>query len=284
MELDHDVIVSLAVSDAGQAEHGPGGIVGMAGHLHAHFLAGGDDAVQEVLEVLPELGLVDVLVDGQHPLQIRQTLRLPAGQGDAVAVIQSLLHQIHRGHLSQFLLVEVQGVGTVLGDLPGQIGAQPVKHRHEVVDDDLHAHLGQVADRLAVLGDILVPGRQPHFDVLVDVDGLDDLALQTGLVDVVHIGLALLVGPHLAGGLLVQHAHEAAHAGDLLDLLQGDGVTALAVPAECHFHGSMSSLYPVWLSRRTSTGPGPECRQSRFPRRRAGCSSPPSGCGDRSAC
>ena len=91
-----------------------------------------------------------------------------------MAVVQSLLHQSTGVIVAQFLLIEVQGVGAVLGDLPGQIGTQPVEHRHEVVDDDLHAHLGQVADGLAVVGNVLVPGGQAHLDVLMDVDGLDD--------------------------------------------------------------------------------------------------------------
>lgn len=64
---------------------------------------------------------------------------IPAGERKAVAVFNGAADQIHGGHGPQLRLVEIQAVGAVLGDQPGQIGAEPVKHRHEVVDDDLDA-------------------------------------------------------------------------------------------------------------------------------------------------
>ena len=55
VQRDDLVEVRLAVGDAGQAEDGPGRVVRVAGHAHAHFLADRDHSVQEVLEVLPEV-------------------------------------------------------------------------------------------------------------------------------------------------------------------------------------------------------------------------------------
>ena len=54
----------------------------------------------------------------------------------------------------------------------------------------------------------------------MDIDGFDHLARQAGGVHLVDIGLDLFLRPHLARGLVIQKAHQARHAGDLLNLLQ----------------------------------------------------------------
>ena len=69
----------------------------------------------------------------------------------------------------------------------------------------------------------------------MDVDGLNDLQLQTGLLNLLPEGGKFLFGPVHSGGL-VQQTHEACHAGNLFDKLQGNGIGLAAVPAEGHFH------------------------------------------------
>ena len=219
VELHHLVEALLVVRNARQAEDGPARIVRMAGHSDANLLAGRDDAVEEVLEVGQQLLLVDVLVQLKHMLQLGQALRLPARQGEAVGVFGGLLHDLDRGHRAELLLVEVQAVGAVLRDLAGEVGAQPVEHRHEVVDDDLHAVLGEVADGLAVVLDVLVARGQTELDVLMDVDALDDLALKARGVHLVHVRLDFVLLPDLTSGLVIQHAHQTGAVRNLLDLL-----------------------------------------------------------------
>ena len=46
-----------------------------------------------------------------------------------------------------------------------QVGARPVEDGHEVVADGLDAELGQVADALLVVLDVLVARRQADLDI-----------------------------------------------------------------------------------------------------------------------
>ena len=233
----HDAVEAcLVVGQTRKPEDRPCRIVRMAGHLDANFLADRDDSIQEVLVVLGKLVLVDLLIALHGLLQLSKTLRLPARHGEALGILQGVLHQLDSGQALQLGIVIVQGVGAVLRDLSRKVRAEPVEDRHEVVDDDLDADLREVPDGLDVSVDVLVSGGQAHLDVLVDVDGLDDLALQTGFLDVLHIGADLFLRPDLACRLIVKEAHDAGHSRDLPDLLQGHRITVLSVPAECHLH------------------------------------------------
>ena len=121
--------------------------------------------------------------------------------------------------MSQFFFVKIQAVASVLRNDPGQVRAQPVKYGHKVIDDHLNAVFGQIADGNAVILDIPIPGRQTHFDVLVDVDAFNDLALQARLVNMIDIGLNLLLCPDFTCRLIVQQSHKAGAAGDLANIL-----------------------------------------------------------------
>ena len=231
-----------AGQQAGQAEDIPWGIVHVDGHLDVALMAHRHQGLQEVLQVLPQLFLGDGGVGLEQLVQLGHALRLPAGEGHVV-----LLGEAHDvlGHglvvaLDHVLLV-VQGGGAVPHRVE-QIGAGPVEDGHEVVADDLHAELGQVADGLDVVGDVLIAGRQADLDVVVDVDRLDHVH-----VEAVRLELFLDLGdlidlPDLAGHLVVQGPDDAGDAGDLLDVGQGDLVVALAIPAETHLHWHSLSL------------------------------------------
>ena len=73
------------------------------------------------------------------------------------------------------------------------------------------------------------------------VDGLDDLDLQPGVVHFFFQGSEFFLGPVHARGL-VQQAHQARHAGDLLHIFEWNRVDGAAVPAESHFHDIISFL------------------------------------------
>jgi len=82
----------------------------------------------------------------------------------------------------------------------------------------------------------LIAGGQADLDVVVDVDRLDNVHVEAVSVDLVCDLLNLVDLPDLAGHLVVQRPDDAGHAGDLLDVAEGDGVVALAIPAPTHFH------------------------------------------------
>ena len=176
-------------------------------------------------------------------LQFLQTRGLPARQGESVRILRSVFDNFERGHAEQFLLIEIERVRAVLRNFTRQIGAQPVEHRHKVVDDHLDPAFGQVFDGLDVVGDILVAGRQAELDVLMDVDALDDLDLEAGVIDVFDIVPDHVKRPDLARGILVKHAHQAGAARDLFDLLEGYTVVAFSIPSECHFHFASTSVF-----------------------------------------
>ena len=222
---------------AGQTEDIPRGIIHVDGHLHVALVAGGHDGFQEILQVVPQLLLGDGGIGLEQLVQLGHALRLPAREGHVILLgeVQDVL-----GHglvivLDHVLLVE-QGGGTV-ADRMEQVGAGPVKDGHEVVADGLHTELGQVADALLVVFDQLVAAGQTDLDVVVDVDRFHHLGGKTVGMDLVHHGLDLVLFPDLAGHLAVQRPDDALHAGDLLDVAEGDGIVALTVPAPTHFHG-----------------------------------------------
>ena len=216
-------------------------------HLDIALMAGGHDGLQEVLEVVPQLLLGDGLVLLKQLVQPGHPLRLPAGEGHVVLLREA--HDIVR-HLFRVLFNFRRLVIERRGAVPHgveQVSAGPVEHRHEVVADDLDAKPGQIFNGLLVVLNVLVPGGQADLDVIVDVDGLHHVHVET-------IGFELLLDcgdfanlPHLAGHLVVERPHDALHPGDLLDVAELDLVVALAVPAPCHFHGK--SLLITLFSR-----------------------------------
>ena len=206
----------------------------MDGHLDVALVAHRHQLLQEVLQVLPKLLLGHGAVHLEQLVQAGHTLRLPAGEGHAVQVLQDIVRHGTGVILDQVLLIE-QGGGAV-GQGVEQVGAGPVEDGHEVVADHLHAELLQVPHGLDVVLNVLVPGGQAHLDVIVDVDGFHHVHVEAvGLQLLLDLG-DLLFLPDLAGLLVVQGPDDAGHAGDLLDVRQLDAVVALAVPAKAHLH------------------------------------------------
>ena len=212
-------------------------------HLNAHFLAHRNHGIQEILVIIPQHVRRNALILLQCLLQLSQPLRLPSRKGKSVAVLRRLFHDLKGSHIAQLSLVIIQAVGTVLLDNPRQVRAEPVKHRHKIVHDHLNAILGQVADGGDIVGNILIPGGKPHLNVLMDIHALDDFALQPCLMNLVHILFNLFLRPHLACRFVIKNPHKAAHAGNLPDLLQCDGITVGPIPAECHFHMLLSPFF-----------------------------------------
>lgn len=190
----------------------------MACHADTDLFTDRDHSIQEILVVLtkPVCGHAFILL--QRGLELCQTLRLPSGKRESVAVCCGLADDLQRSHVAQVLLVKIQAVGAILRDQTRQVRSEPVKYRHEVVDDDFYAVFCQVADGDVVVLDVFVAGRKPHLDVFVYVDALDDLAFQSGFVDLVDKCLDLFLGPYLACRLIIEEAHQSGHTGDLLDL------------------------------------------------------------------
>ena len=240
--LQEAVDAGLVHQQAGQAEDIPRGIVHVDGHLDVTLVAGGHQSLEEVLQVLPQLLLGDRGVGLEQLVQLCHALRLPAGEGHVVLLGEGHDVLSHSLVIALDLVLLVEQCGRAIAYRVEQIGAGPVEDGHEVVADDLDAELGQVADALLVVLDILVAGGQADLDVVVDVDGLDDGGAEAGRVDLVDDLLDLVLLPDLAGHLAVQRPDDLLDTGNLLDVAQGDGVIALTIPAPTHFHRHMVLL------------------------------------------
>ena len=80
----------------------------------------------------------------------------------------------------------------------------------------VHCPLGQVADALLVVLDVLVAGGQTDLDVIVNVDRLNDGSIEAVRMDLIDDGLDLVLFPDLTGHLAVQGPDDLLNTGDLL--------------------------------------------------------------------
>ena len=215
----------------------------MDGHLDVALLAGGHDGLEEVDEVLAQLGIVHVLVDLEEALDLGEAIGLPSGQHEAVGVLGVRVEQ-DVGVVGDVLLDEGERLGAV-GQGVVEAALHPVEHGHEVVADDLHAKLCEVADGLLVVLDVAVAAGQADLDVVVDVDRLDDLHREAVRVRLVHERLDAVCGPDLPHRNVHDAAHDALDARDLADLVERHLVLPGTVPAKRHFHVRFLSVEAV---------------------------------------
>ena len=236
MQSKNSVIAGLIVGNAGQSENGPARIVRVTGHPNAGLFAHGNDRVQKIFEMFQQAEFVDVLIQRHHMFQIRQALGLPSGQGESVGLFRRAAYNVHGGHVPQLFFVKIKTVGPIFGNRARKIRAQPVQHRHKIVDNDFDTVFRQIADGDPVVFNVQIPGWQAEFDVLVHIDALNDFAFQSGGMYLFNVSPNLLFVPDLPGRLVIQQSHNAAHTGNLLDLFECDRVAVISIPAKCHFH------------------------------------------------
>ncbi len=197
----------------------------MARHLDAALLRHRHNGLEEVGEMLPQFLFTDPGIFGEQAFQFLGLVAgVPAGQRNALADID-LVH---------FLSREGERGGTVRQHL-GQRGAGPVEYRHEIVADDLDADLAQVADVLLEIGDQRIAARLAQLDVLMHRNGLDHLQHKPMRLDLGLQSQNAFHRPDLPHRHVINGRDDAMHAGNLADVLQGDGI-AVAIPAEGHFH------------------------------------------------
>ena len=90
--------------------------------------------------------------------------------------------------------------GAAVRDAPGEVGARPVEHRHEVVAQHRDPGVREVAQALAVGGEMLPPGALLLLDVLGDRQALDHLPGDAGGRAVLARRDLALAPRDLAGG------------------------------------------------------------------------------------
>ena len=73
--------VGVIFDDARQAEDGKRRIVGVDAHLDTGSLSGRDDRFEEIFEVFAQIVFAYVFISVKEPVEMREPLRFPAGQG-----------------------------------------------------------------------------------------------------------------------------------------------------------------------------------------------------------
>ena len=208
----------------------------MNGHFDVTFFAGGHNGIQEILEVAPQCFMVNVSVILKELIQLCHAFGFPAGERHVVffGEIQNILRHGVVIILKHTLFIEKRS-GAV-ADFMEKIAAGPVKDGHKVIADNFYAELGQVANALLVVFDEGITGRLADFDVIVNVNGFNDVAVKAVSVQLIHDLGDLRFFPDFAGHFVMQSPDDGAYTGDLLDVRQFDLVVAFSVPAETHLH------------------------------------------------
>ena len=168
-------------------------------------------------------------------VQMRQALRLPTGKRQTV---RAFFHAFHQGFGVQAFHRRgvVKQRGRAISHRMEKVGAHPVKHRHEVVADDLHSVLAQIAQTFLIVLNVLLALGRAELDRLVHVDALDDINIEAVLRRLRLDRSDARLRPNLARRQIVQRPNDAAHARNLADLFEGDGVIAFTIPAKSGFH------------------------------------------------
>ena len=242
--LHHAQDVLLAGDDAGQAEYGPCGIIGMDGHLDVVLIADGHDLLKEIFEVVEEIIGGHILILLEELLDVSHSLGLPAGHDGTVGVAGDGLEHLLGNQLVDGFLCVGQSGGSVRKD-SCQLSSCPVEDRHEVVAHKVDVFFAKVLEGLDVVGDQLVAGRLAELDIFVNVDALDAGDVKAGGLNFFLERVDTLLTPHFTGLCVIKRCDDACHAGDLPDLLQGDSVEFGTVPSECHFHSELPLLYII---------------------------------------
>ena len=83
----------------------------------------------------------------------------------------------------------------------------------------------------------------------MDVHRFNNVAVEAVSVDLIHDFLDFVLFPDLTGHFVVQSPDDGADTGDLLDVVQCDGVVALTIPTPTICIGiSVSSLVVVYIA------------------------------------
>src|SRR3954470_951905 len=118
-----------------------------------------------------------------------------------------------------------------------EIGARPVEDGHEVVAEYAHARVADCANARRVVVDEPIARRPPELDVLVNGNALDDRERESRVVHARREPLNVVARPRFADGHVVECADDSAHAWNLADVRERNGIVG-AEPTEGEEHGS----------------------------------------------
>ena len=117
-----------------------------------------------------------------------------------------------------------------------KIRSCPVKYRHEIVTDYFYAKFSQITDRLDIIGNILVSGRQTNLDIIVYIYRFYYIHIKSVWFQLFLYFTDFFLFPHFSRLLIVQSPDNAGHTGNLSDIGKGNHIIPFAIPAKPHLH------------------------------------------------
>src|SRR5947207_7837238 len=128
-------------------------------------------------------------------------------------------------------IVIVRERGRAVDQRPGEIGAHPIEHRHEVVAKHPHTCTPKVTNALAIILNQSIARRPPSFDVLVHRHALDYFQRHYAFLYVCAQARNPIEGPGFTYRNAEDSADDSADRRNLPDIGEGNGV-AQAKPAK----------------------------------------------------
>ena len=230
-------IVGFGRDHSRQPEEREGRVVRVAAHADPDFLGRRDDLLEEGYEVGTQLVGGDGAVLGEvaaHVLEGDALGRTGQAEDDVARELRPA-RVVHGGEAPGGKLPDLLGkllgralsaedvdvergevgiveahAGSAVRDPPGEVGARPVEHRHEVVADDLDSRVRQVAQAHPVVLDVLAPGTLLLLHVLRYRQAFDHLPAdprRRAVLPPRDLALApgdLFGGPDIAGRHVVE--------------------------------------------------------------------------------
>ncbi len=217
--------IVLRARDAGQAEDGEGRIIRMDAKGDTNLLRDGDDMPQKRRVVFPQSRGIDGRILGQLGAEfIQRHVVDGAGQaqqngpldrvlffachgGETFRRLRDIFRRmvlLRTGPLEDMKIedgridgIEAQGLRAIRQQ-PVELRARPIEQRHEVVANDGDPAGGQVAQALAIVGQIARTVALGLFDVLVDRNAFDHRPAEPSLFNESLVLFDFLDGPHRA--------------------------------------------------------------------------------------
>ena len=163
------------------------------------FLGIRHDRVKEVSDILEVFIGRDAVIELDVLCHLRESFRFPSRK-------RHIARAIHHG-VDDLLQIERLRIIVVIGHREASVRkrklkgtSEPVHDRHEVIADALDACFGKILHRGDVIRDIFVSRGKSFFNILVDIDALDDFHLQPCGMDLITKSGDVFLRPDLAGG------------------------------------------------------------------------------------
>ena len=148
--LHHPQDVFFVDDNSRQAEHAPGRIVGMNGHINVILLTYRHNSLQKILQVIEELFLVDIFVQFKEFFDFCHSFRLPSCKKITAALsIHGGEHVLRMDSIDGILIIRHDR--RTIRTFSRQLRSHPIKDRHKIVANQMNIFFSQVFQCLNIV-------------------------------------------------------------------------------------------------------------------------------------